>query len=153
MMVMVMMVVVVVTENNSVIANCHTISNYYKRNEHGGNSAVHRSNATKPCARVGANCGAPAADLCHSLPMENAMTPGDVFSRLARTHSRLIPKIGGELFQMEQQIRRPRLPDGHGEGYRCESRERRGSREEDVSLSAEWSGKSMGMEVCPQAVE
>lgn len=52
---------------------------------------------------------------------------------------------------MEQQIRRARLSDGHGQGHRCESRERRGSREEDVSLSAEWPGKSIETEACLSA--
>lgn len=80
-------------------------------------------------------------------------------STASRRLSRLIPadttdpENVGELFQVEQQIRRARLPDGHGEGYRGGSRERRGFGQEDVSLFAEWLGKSIETKVCLRAVE
>lgn len=54
---------------------------------------------------------------------------------------RMISRIAVEIFQMEQQIRRARLSDGHGEGHRGEPREGRGAGKEDVPLSAEWFGK------------
>lgn len=43
--------------------------------------------------------------------------------------------------QMEQQVRRTRLSHRDGEGHSGESREGRGSREEDLSLSSERIGK------------
>lgn len=121
---------VVATENKSVIANCYTISNYYKRNEH-GNSAAHRSKRDKATRVL-------VARRC-VVSVENST------SRLLSPHltGMTDPEHVGRLFQVEQQIRRARLPDRHGQGYRSESRERRGSGQEDVSLPAEWLGKSI----------
>lgn len=46
------------------------------------------------------------------------------------------------LFQMEQQIRGIGLSDGHGQGYRGESRSRRHAWKKNVSLLIKWTGKS-----------
>lgn len=53
----------------------------------------------------------------------------------------LISRMSLKYFQVEQQIRRSRLSDRHGERHRREPREGRCVGKENVPLSAEWPGK------------